>query len=98
MKAGSRRAGDLGDLSAEAGGGIPALLLKPDCAIGEKGPGDMGIELIGGWVEMRMLTSGERNIWRIGSLQSVNSNPVEEVVGVATVVGDGLLRFDDREV
>ena len=89
---------ELADGGTTEGGGLPALLLKPDCEIGEKGPGDRGIELIGGWVEMRMLTSGERNIWRIGSLQSANSNPVEEVVGVATVVGDGLLRFGDRKV
>ncbi len=44
-----------------------------------------------------MLTSGERNIWRIDSLQSVNSNPVEEVVGVAVGVDDGLLRFDEGD-
>ena len=44
--------------------------------------------------EMRMLisTSSERNIRRIGSLQSPNRAPVEDVVGVAVVVGDGLLR------
>ena len=31
------------------------------------------------------------------TLQSVNSNPVEEVVGVAVGVGDGLLRFDEGD-
>ena len=83
------------------GSRLPPLLLKTDCAIGEEGAGELGKGLIGGLVEMRMLTSAESNIWRISSLQSVNSNPVEEVVGVAVAVGDGLLRFnegDDREV
>ena len=44
--------------------------------------------------EMRrlILTPCERNIRRIGSLQSPNRSPVGEVVGVAVVVGDGLLR------
>jgi hypothetical protein len=87
--------GDSVGVSSEMSGWLPTLLLKPDCA--EDGTGELGMELIGGLVEMRMLTSGERNIWRIGSLQSVNSNPVEEVVGVAVVVGDGLLRFDERD-
>lgn len=41
---------------------------------------------------MLILTPCERNIRRIGSLQSSNRAPVEEVVGVAVVVGDGLLR------
>jgi hypothetical protein len=77
------------------GGRLPTLLLKPDCA--EERAGDLGVELIGGLVEMRMLTSGESNIWRIGSLQSVNSNPFEQVVGVAAVVGDGLLRIDEGD-
>jgi len=96
---GDGRAGDLGDNpaggSSEMGGRLPTLLLKPDC--GEEGAGELWKELIGGLVEMRMLISGERNIWRIGSLQSVNSNPFEQVVGVAIVVGDGLLRFDEGD-
>jgi hypothetical protein len=42
---------------------------------------------------MLMLTSGERNIRRIGSLQSPNRAPVGEVIGVAVrvVVGDSKL-------
>jgi hypothetical protein len=46
-----------------------------------------------------MLTSFKRNIRRIGSLQSTNSSPVGEVISVAVVVGDGLLRSnsDDQE-
>jgi hypothetical protein len=52
---------------------------------------------MGGLVEMRMLTSGERNISRIGSLQSVNSNPFEQVVGVAVMFSDGLLRIDNGD-
>jgi hypothetical protein len=46
-----------------------------------------------------MLTSWERNIRRIGSLQSSISDPVGEVVGDADMVGDGLLRLesDDEE-
>jgi hypothetical protein len=99
-------AGDLGDDSAggssETDGRLPTLLLKPDGEIGEKGAGELGMGLLGGLFEMRMLTSRERNIWRIGTLQSVNSSPVEEVVGVAVVASDELLRFDegddDREV
>lgn len=86
------RAGDLGENSP---GG------SSNCGFGKEGAGELGMELIGGLVERRMLTSGERSIWRIGSLQSVNSNPVEEVVGVAVGVSDGLLRFDEgggREV
>ena len=90
------------DWGVSVGGRLPTLLLKPECGLREEGAGELGTELMGGLIEMRMLTSGERNIWRIGSLQSVNSNPVEEVVGVAIVVGDGLLRTDegddDREV
>ena len=39
-----------------------------------------------------ILTPFERNIRRIGSLQSPNRAPVGDVVGVAVVVGDGLLR------
>jgi hypothetical protein len=96
---GDESAGDLDDDSAggssEIGGRLPTLLLKPDC--GEEGTGELGKELIGGLVEMRMLTSGERNISRIGSLQSVNSNPFEQVVGVAVVVSDELLRFDEGD-
>ena len=76
-------------------GRLPTLLLKPDC--GEEGAGELGKELIGGLVEMRMLTSGERNISRIGSLQSVNSNPFEQVVGVAVEASDGLLRIDEGD-
>lgn len=46
-----------------------------------------------------MLTSWERNIRRIGSLQSSISDPVGEAVGDADTVGDGLLRLesDDQE-
>ena len=59
--------GDVGDLGGDSAGGssetdgkLPTLLLKPDC--GEEGAGELGEELIGGLVEMRMLTSEERNI------------------------------------
>ena len=45
---------------------------------------------------MRMLTSWESNIRRIGSLQSPFSNV--GVVGVVVVEDDGLLRSGDREV
>lgn len=69
----------------------------------EEGVRGLGMELVGELVEMRILTSGnlERNIWRIGSVQPVNSNPAEHVVGVAVVVGDCLPQFnegDDGEV
>jgi hypothetical protein len=49
---------------------------------------------VGGLSEKRMLmlTSGERNIRRIGSLQSPNRAPVGEVIGVAVVAGDVPLR------
>jgi hypothetical protein len=49
---------------------------------------------VGDLPEMRMLILNpcKRNIRRIGSLQSPNRAPVGEVVGVAVVVGDGLLR------
>ena len=63
---GDGRGSDLGDGpaggSSEMDGKLPTLLLKPDC--GEEGVGELGKELIlvGGLVEMRMLTSGERNI------------------------------------
>jgi hypothetical protein len=52
--------------------------------------------LVGGLSEMRilMLTSWERNIRRIGSLQSSISDPVGEAVGDADMVGDGLLRLE----
>jgi hypothetical protein len=77
LNGGSRggRAGDFGDNSAggnsgmgdrdwgvSVGGRLPTLLLKPNCGIGEEGAGELGMELIGGLVEMRMLTSWERNI------------------------------------
>ena len=45
-------------------------------------------------MRMLILTPCERNIRKIGSLQSPNRAPVGEVVGVAVVVGDGLLRSD----
>ena len=66
MKDGSGNGGvgDLGSDSAEGSsemdGKLPTLLLNPDC--GEEGVGELGEELIGGLVEMRMLTSEERNI------------------------------------
>jgi hypothetical protein len=110
---GDGRAGDPGDSSAggsseigdrdwgvSVGGRLSTLLLKADCGIEEEEAGELGMELIGGLVEMRMLTwDSERNIWRIGSFQCVDSNSVEEVgdVGVAVVVGDGLLRFDEGD-
>jgi hypothetical protein len=46
---------------------------------------------------MRTLKSRERNIRRIGSLQSPFSN-AGEVAVVVLIVGDGLLRLGDREV
>jgi hypothetical protein len=51
---------------------------------------------VGNLSKMRMLIliPCERNIRRIGSLQSPNRAPVGEVVGVAVVVGDRLLRSD----
>ena len=56
---------------------------------------------MGGLSEMRilMLTSWDRNIRRIGSLQSSISDPVDDTVGDADMVGDGLLRLesDDKE-
>ena len=57
--------------------------------------------MVGGLSEMRILvsTSWERNIRRIGSLQSSISDPVGEAAGDADMVGDGLLRLgsDDQE-
>ena len=51
---------------------------------------------MGGVSEKRMLRSIpcdlERNIRRIGSLQSPNRAPIGEVIGVAVVVSGGLLR------
>jgi hypothetical protein len=38
---------------------------------------------------MRILVPGERNIWRIGSLQSCISTPAAEVICVAVALGDG---------
>ena len=43
-------------------------------------------------MRMLILTPCEHNIRRIGSLQSPNRAPVGEVVGVAVVIDDGLLR------
>ena len=67
--------GELGDNSAggglgigdrvwgvSVGGRLPRLLPKPDCGLGEEGAGELGTELMGGLIEMRMLTSGELNI------------------------------------
>ena len=68
------------------------FLLETYDGIGKEGA---GVVLVGGLAEMRMLTSGERNIWRIGSLQSPFSNVV--VLGVVFVVGGGLLRLGDRD-
>ena len=78
---------------------IPTPLLEPEFGVREEGAGELGMELVGELVEMRILTSGdlERNIWRIGSVQSVNSNPAEQVVGVAVVVGDWPPRFDEGD-
>jgi hypothetical protein len=57
--------------------------------------------LVGGLSEMRilMLTSWERSIRRIGSLQSSISDPVDEAVGDAEMVGDEQLRLgsDNQE-
>ena len=52
--------------------------------------------MVGGLAEIRMFTLlKERNIRRIGSLQSPFNN--DGVVGVVFEVGDGLLRLGDRE-
>ena len=66
------------------------MILEQDGGIGEEGAEWLGLELVGGLDEMRMLTLRKRNIWRIGFLQSPFSN-VGEVVGVAFVVSDELL-------
>ena len=49
---------------------------------------------MGGLSEKRMLMFAPcgRNIRRIGSLQSPNRAPVEEVIGIAARIGGGLLR------
>ena len=51
---------------------------------------------MGGVSEKRMLMLTpcdlESNIRRIGSLQSLNRAPIGEVIGVAVVVGGGILR------
>ena len=50
-------------------------------------------------MRMLMLRSWQCNIRRIGSLQSSISDPVDEAVGDADMVGDGILRLesDDQE-
>ena len=55
--------------------------------------------MVGGLAGMRslMLTSWERNIRRIGSLQSSISDPVGEAVDDADMVGDGLFRLDSDD-
>jgi hypothetical protein len=70
------------------------MLLESGGGLGEEGPEWPELKLVGDLPEMRMLilTPCDRNIRRIGSLQSHNRAPVGEVVGVAVVVGDGLLR------
>ena len=84
-------------MSLGVGGRLPTLLLEPDGEIGGEGVVKLRMELLGGLVEMQMLTSGESNIWRIGSLQSVNLTPVEEVVDAAVVVSDVPLIFDEGD-
>ena len=75
---------------------LSSLLLCTDDGIGEKRGKELWLALAGGLSEMRilMLTSWERNIRRIGSLQSSISDPVGEAVGEADMVGDGLLRLE----
>jgi hypothetical protein len=84
------------DWGVSVGGRLPKLLLKPDSENGEEGAVGLWMDLIGGLVEMRMLTSDESNIWRISFLQSVDSDSVEEVVNVSVVLGDGI-RFDEGD-
>jgi hypothetical protein len=66
--------------------------MESGAGLGKEGPEEPELKLVGGLSEKRMLTSCERNIRRTGSLQSRNRAPVGEVIGVAVVVGDGLLR------
>ena len=93
---------DVGDLGGESAGGssgvgsrLPKLLLMPDCGLGQEAE-ELELKLIGGLVKMRILTSGEHNIWYIGFLQSVSKNP-EKVIGVAVKVGDWLPGVDERD-
>ena len=79
-------------ISGPACDGLPTLPPGKDDGIGEEGAEWLGVELVGGLAEMRMLTSRESNIRRIRSVQFPFSN-VGEAVGV--VVDDGLLRSGD---
>jgi len=75
---------------------LSSLLLCTDDGIGKERGKEVWLALAGGLSEMRilMLTSWERNIRRIGSLQSSISDPVGETVGDADIVGDELLRLE----
>jgi len=75
---------------------LPTMVLESGGGLGKEGPEWPELKLVIDLSKMRkvMLTPGscERNIRRIGSLQSPNRAPVGEVIGVAVVVGDELLR------
>jgi hypothetical protein len=75
---------------------LPTMVLESGGGLGKEGPEWPRLKLVGDLSNMRkvMSTPGscERNIRRIGSLQSPNRAPVGEVIGVAVVVGNELLR------
>ena len=51
--------------------GLPTLPPGKDGGIGEEGDDCLGVELVGGLAEMRMLTSRESNIRRIRPFQQI---------------------------
>jgi hypothetical protein len=42
----------IGNEGVSVGGRLPTLLLEPNCGIGKEGTGELGMEFIGGLVEM----------------------------------------------
>jgi hypothetical protein len=78
------------DWATSTGNGVPILILEPDGGKREGRTEKLRLELVGDPGEIRTLKSWDHIIRQIGLFQSPISSPVEEVVGVAVVVGDGL--------
>jgi hypothetical protein len=72
---------------------LPTLLLEPAGGIEEDAA--EWLELLGGLSVMRILTSRDCDIRRMGSLQSRISIPAAEVICVAFTMNDGLFQLGE---
>ena len=81
-----------------SGNGVQRLISELDGGNGEGRAESPRLELVGESGEIRILTSLEDIIRRIGPFQSPIRSPVGEVVGVAVVVGDELFEVGESGV